>query len=230
MRAVRFVARPNRFLAWVRPTAGGTPRLAHVPNPGRMEELLIPGVTKGWTVAAAAGRRRTGEDLVCVVHDGTNVSIDSNVASRVIGQFLGAGVLRPPRRSVWSREVVWGGVRLDFGRFAAGGRRVVELLEVKSSNLKVGPSALFPDAPTTRGARHLRALTRARRRGILSKVVFAVQRDDVAEFRPNRYLDPEFARALDAASAAGVALEAVTLRVEPATVRLGRRIPVVLDR
>ena len=230
VRPVRFLSRPNRFLARVRPTVGGPSRLVHVPNPGRMEELLVPGATEGWTVAAAPGPRRTREDLVCVEHDGARVSIDSHVANRVIGASLDEGYLRGRGPGSWQSEVAWSGVRLDFGRIGADGRGVVELLEVKSSNLKVGAAALFPDAPTTRGVRHLEALTRAHRRGIRSTLVFAVQRDDVAEFRPNRYLDPKFGQALDAAFDTGVVLEAVTLRVEPASVGWGRRIPVVLDR
>jgi sugar fermentation stimulation protein A len=193
-----------------------------------MEELLVPGATWGWTVAAAPGPRRTREDLVGVVHDGTNVSIDSNVANRVIGRTLRGerGNARGP--NPWRREVSWGGVRLDFGRFEPEAGEPVELLEVKSSNLKVGTSALFPDAPTTRGVRHLQALSRAAERGLRSRVVFAVQRVDVTEFRPNRYLDPRFARTLDAAFAAGVVVEAVTLRVARGSVALGRGIPVVL--
>jgi sugar fermentation stimulation protein A len=193
-----------------------------------MEELLVPGATRGWTVAAAPGPRRTREDLVGVVHDSTNVSIDSNVANRVIGRALltRRGKGRGP--NPWRREVTWGGVRLDFGRFDASGVEPIELLEVKSSNLKVGTSALFPDAPTLRGVRHLQALTRAARRGLGARVIFAVQRDDVTQFRPNRYLDPRFARALDAAFTTGVVLEAVTLRVTRRSITLGRGIPVVL--
>jgi sugar fermentation stimulation protein A len=128
----------------------------------------------------------------------------------------------------WRPEVRYGAHRFDFGIASTNRGRWSALLELKSSNLRVGRTALFPDAPTVRGRRHLDALAEFARRGGRADIVFAVQRDDVDRFRPNDALDPEFARAMTRATAAGVRSHAFTIRVRPARASLGRRIPVVL--
>jgi sugar fermentation stimulation protein A len=223
---VRFLARPNRYLAIVRPFSGGRRFEAHVPNPGRMEELLVPGKTTGWAVEAAGNARRTRYDLVAVRHGRNLVSIDSRIANRLIGQALCAGAIPGLGRGGWKAEVRVGRHRFDFARFDPRTGRMTALLEVKSSNLRVGRAALFPDAPTERGRRHLLALADARRQGIDANALFAIQRSDVEEFRPNRSLDPAFARAFDIARRAGVRLLAYRLEVRPEGVSLGGPVPV----
>jgi sugar fermentation stimulation protein A len=223
---VRFLARPNRYLAIVRREPAGRPFEAHLPNPGRMEELLLPGATRGWVVRAEARGRRTDFDLVSVRHGRTIVSIDSRVANRLVGQALHSGAIPWARGSGWRSERRWGRHRFDFARQDPSDARITALLEVKSSNLRVGRTALFPDAPTERGRRHLDALAAAARRGIRADVLFAIQRDDVEQFRPNRLLDPSFARAFDRARRAHVGLHAFRLRVAPGHVVLGAAVPV----
>jgi sugar fermentation stimulation protein A len=219
-RPVRFLARPNRYLAIVRDDRGRPPFEAHVPNPGRMEELLVPGETQGWVVAADGPERRTHFDLVAVRHGRTLVSIDSRIANRLVARALAAEAIPSLGGTGWRAEVQVGRHRFDFARFDPKTGVISALLEVKSSNLKVGRWAMFPDAPTVRGREHLLALARARRRGIAAHVLFAIQRSDVDAFRPNRALDPEFARALDLARRAGVCVHAYRLRVRPEGVAL----------
>jgi sugar fermentation stimulation protein A len=228
LRHVRFLARPNRYLAVVRGLGGGRPFEAHVPNPGRMEELLVPGRTTGWAVGAPGPERRTRWDLVAVRHGRALVSIDARIANRLVGRALRDGAIPQLRGEGWKAEVAYGPHRLDFARADPRTGRLAALLEVKSSNLKVDDAALFPDAPTERGRRHLVALARARRAGLEATVLFAVQRADVGRFRPNRALDPAFARALDAARSAGVRVVAYRLRVGRSGVGLGPPLPVDL--
>ncbi len=224
-RTVRFLARPNRYLARVRSLAGGRPFLAHVPNPGRMEELLVPGTTVGYVVPAPGAARRTSFDLVSVRHGRSLVSIDARVGNRLAARALSAGLLPEVGRGTWRAEYPWEGGRIDFALPGPSRDRPAALLEVKCSNLRVGSTALFPDAPTERGRRHVEALTRAARRGIPSAVLFLVQRHDVRAFTANRALDPKFARALDRARARGVRLRAQTTRIGPGTVAWGSEIP-----
>ena len=226
---VRFLRRPNRFLAEVQPLSGDRPQLVHVPNPGRMEELLIPGQTRGYVRPVAREGRRTRGTLVTVEHDGTLVSIDTLAANTLVGAALRSGAVTGFGRVGWRAEVSWGPHRFDFARLGRRRPDVAELLEVKSSNLKVGDLALFPDAPTERGARHLEALADERRRGLRCSVVIVVQRGDARAFAPNRALDPEFARAFDRAVGAGVRVVAYSLRVAPDRLEWGRRLPVVVE-
>ena len=225
-RAVLFLERPNRYLARVRRPDGGPGFEAHVPNPGRMEELLVPGTTRGWVVPSSGPNRRTRWDLVAVRYERATVSIDSRLANRLVGTALALGRLPEFGTGPWTPEVTFGDGRFDFGRRAGG--RVTGLLEVKSSNFRVGRLALFPDAPTLRGVRHLRTLARAARRGIPSGLLFMVQHDRARAFAPNAALDPEFARALGLAHRAGVVLRARSMRVRPQGAEWGRPLPIDL--
>jgi sugar fermentation stimulation protein A len=224
--AVRFLYRPNRYLSRVERISDGARWWAHVPNPGRMEELLLPAITRGYAVAVPSAHRQTAFDLVAVRHGNALVSIDSRIANRVIGEALRSGRWPEAGTGGWRAEQRWGAHRFDFARFEGKALRPSTLLEVKSSNLRVGRTALFPDAPTERGRRHLEALTRAVRRGVRSIVLFALQRSDVDEFTPNRVLDPEFGRAFDRARRAGVEFRAFRLHVRPGSVQLAEEVPV----
>ena len=224
---VVFLRRPNRFLAEVRPLEGGVTRAVHVPNPGRMVELLVPGETRGFTVPARNPARATSATLVSVVHDGTLVSIDTLLANRIVGRALAAGQMGDLPRTGWRSEFTVGHHRFDFARLGRPSAGTVHLLEVKSSNLKEGRIARFPDAPTERGTRHMVALARACRAGVRADVIIAIQRSDVEAFAPNRALDPAFAAAFDRARRAGVGVSAYRLEVRPDGVRWGRPVPVL---
>lgn len=228
--AVRFLDRPNRYLARVEPLDGGAPFEAHVPNPGRMEELLVPGETHGYAAPAAAPGRRTGFDLVTVRHLRTLVSIDSRIGNRLVAQALAEGTIPGWSRDGWRNEFPWEDGRIDFAVAPSRrGRPVQALLEVKCSNLCVGGVALFPDAPTRRGRRHLDALRRAAGRHVRCAVVFVIQRSDVRGFAANSALDPQFARAFGRARHAGVETLAFTTRVHPDGVEWGSSVPVLPD-
>ncbi|MCI4317984.1 MAG: DNA/RNA nuclease SfsA [Thermoplasmata archaeon] len=226
-RSVVILGRPNRYLARVRRTTGGPAFYAHVPNPGRMEELLLFGETRGYIVPVPGDHRKTRFDLVSVRHDGTLVSVDSRVANRLVARALTAGLLPEFGGGSWKAEVGYESCRLDFG--VRRDQRVVALLEVKSSNLRVQRTAFFPDAPTARGTRHLLTLARAARAGVQAGVLFMVQHDRADEFIPNSALDPDFSRALGAAARSGVVLAAQTMKITPGGVRWGRSIPVKLN-
>jgi sugar fermentation stimulation protein A len=228
LRRVVFLARPNRYLALVRGTAGGRPFHAHVPNPGRMTELLVPRRTIGWVVAASGESRKTAYTLVMVRHRGTIVSVDTLSANRIVGAHLRATNGPPGPRGLrsWRREVALGHHRFDFGRYDPATGALTELLEVKSVNLRVGSMAVFPDAPTVRGTRHLTALARFARSGGRASALFLVQRDDVVAVGPNRAMDPAFAQAFDRARRAGVRFRARTVQLRPGRLSWGRAIPV----
>lgn len=117
--------------------------------------------------------------------------------------------------------------RMDF--FLPGDDRLPHaLVEVKSVTLCVGGTGLFPDAPTDRGVRHLRELTRAAREGYRAFAVFIAQREDVEIVRLNRETDPAFAGALKDAAKKGVVLLGYRCWVSPEEIRLDLR-PVRVD-
>ncbi|MCC7493305.1 MAG: DNA/RNA nuclease SfsA [Fimbriimonadaceae bacterium] len=204
----RLVDRPNRYLAHVE-LVDGRCVAAHVPNPGRMREFMTPG--RLVQVRAVSGpQRRTGFDLLACWYRGCWVCLDNRLGGRLAGVLLRAGAideLGPVTRV--AAEVTVGGSRLDYRLSGPAGPTWVE---VKSCTLVEDGRGRFPDAPTSRGARHLRELTALAAAGHRAAVLFMIQRPDARCIGPHRERDPEFAAAFDAARAAGVSLLARTAR------------------
>ena len=221
--AARFVWRLNRFAALV--SVDGAEALAHVANSGRLHELFQPGVS---VLLAPTGRdgRKTTYDLTLVRVDGVLVSADARLPSALVHEALLAGVL-PPFLGYTScrREVAFGESRLDLLLEGQTGRCYVE---VKSVTLVVEGAALFPDAPTARGRKHLGSLERAVSEGHRAAVVFVVQREDATRFQPHDAADPEFGEALRRAARNGVEVYAYGLRVSELSIPLHGSLPVRL--
>ncbi|MBE6576134.1 MAG: DNA/RNA nuclease SfsA [Ruminococcaceae bacterium] len=189
-----FLSRPNRFIARVR--MGDTQHTVHVKNTGRCRELLVPG--RQVVLARGGGeKRKTEYDLIAVDKPGLGwVNIDSQAPNTVAREWLGTlapDLLRP--------EYTFGDSRLDF-YMEKGGERY--LIEVKGCTLEIDGQGYFPDAPTVRGAKHLRELNRAFGQGYTCAVLFVIQMNGITAVHPNRTTDPAFAAAWAEAEAAGV--------------------------
>ncbi|NLT43412.1 MAG: DNA/RNA nuclease SfsA [Anaerolineae bacterium] len=222
--------RSNRFLARVRLGSGAVP--VHVPSSGRLRELLVPGAAVLVQPAPDQAKRRTGFTLIGVRHlrpqGAVWVCIHTGIANRLAGSMLRLGLLPGLERFPTVRpEATCGDSRLDFRLEDDRGR--TGWVEVKCVTLAVEEQARFPDAPTVRGARHLRQLARLARGGQEAAVLFVAQRDDVRAFAPNREQDPDFADALKDASEAGVAVHALAAAMSPAGIEVVRSLPVRLD-
>ena len=200
----------------------------HLPNSGRMGELLVPGAPGRARLWAAQPGRRTEGELLLVRYGGRWVSVDARMPNRLFEACLAARALPAWARAVgWQREVRWGHGRIDF-RVDMPAPEPPWLVEAKSCNLVEDGVALFPDAPTQRGARHLRDLAAAVAAGEhRAAVVWFVQRDDAQRLEPHRRADPEFARALAEAVAAGVEAHAYRCLVTEDEIRVLDAIPVV---
>ena len=198
-----FIDRPNRFIAHV--DINGTVETVHVKNTGRCRELLIPGA-EVWLSGSDDPARKTAYDLIAVRKpNGLLVNIDSQAPNAVAREWLDAqdfDMIRP--------EFRYGGSRLDF-MMQRGDERF--LMEVKGCTLERDGIGYFPDAPTERGARHLRELTGAV--GFRSVLMFVIQMDGITEVRGNRETDPAFCKALEDAEKAGVKVICLPCRVEP---------------
>ena len=181
-----FNRRPNRFTALV--SIDGREVRCFLPNPGRMGELLVPSV-KLVLREVESRRRKTRYDLIAVHNDGRLVSIDSRVPNLLLLEALKEGKLEEfPRYSMIKPEYVYGRSRFDF-LLSNNVERC--LMEVKSCTLVRNRVALFPDAPTARGRRHLLELAKAKREGYRACVLFIIQRTDVDAFSPNDETDPK---------------------------------------
>ena len=196
-----FVARPNRFIAVVK--IGCIETLCHVKNTGRLGELLIPGVEVIVQKPAPERKaRKTGYDLVAAVTNGEEIiNIDSQAPNRLFEEWVRAGK-SPIAAAEIRREYVYGDSRLDFLITDASGKR--HLIETKGVTLLDGGAALFPDAPTERGIKHLRELCLAVEAGFSAYAVFIIQMEGVDYFTPNAKMHKAFYDALCMARDAGV--------------------------
>ena len=221
--AGRFVRRDNRFRVTVE--VEGEPAAAHLPNSGRLTELLTPG-RACWLAGFDDPRRKTRFDLVLVEYAGVLVSVDAQLPNGLFAEALAAGRLEPFRGTArFEREVQLGESRLDFWLRGPAG---VCWVEVKSVTLVEGGVARFPDAPTARGVRHLAELTAAVERGEQAAVVFVIQRPDARCFTPHDRADAAFGAALREAKSAGVGVYAWACEVRPRSVIMGSQVSVEL--
>jgi sugar fermentation stimulation protein A len=223
-RAGRFVERVNRFVARV--IVGGREVLAHVPSSGRMAELLYPGA-QVYVLAKGGAPRKTPVDLILARQKGVLVSVDARLPNRLVCRSLEEGRFPFfPKAVEVEQEVNFGSSRMDF-RIKNGGETC--FLEVKSVTLVQDGRAIFPDAPTSRGTRHLAELALARQEGHRAIALFIVQRNDAHSFSPNWETDRDFAAGLVQAAAAGVEVYAYDCTVTLEGVSLGVELPVVLS-
>lgn len=219
-----FVERLNRFVALV--DVAGNQVKAHVPSSGRMRELLVAGARVLLKPSVTVGRR-TPYTILLVRYHGLMVSIDSLLPNRLLRVYLERYPLPGlPFYPEVRREVFYGGSRVDF--LLRGGGWPDCLVEVKSVTLVEGGKALFPDAPSLRGVRHLRELSAAREEGLQAAAVFIVQREDGLSFGPHDERDPDFGLALREAFRSGVRVLAFACGVSPGRVALIGSIPVTL--
>ena len=220
----RFVARDNRFRVTVE--VAGREVWAHLPNSGRLGELLVPG-RRVILVERPGPHRKTGYDLNLVEMADRWVSVDARLPNDLVEEALRAGQLAPlAGYPVIRREVAHGRSRLDF--LLEAEHKPPCLVEVKSITLVVDGLGCFPDAVTERGRRHLLELAEAVEAGYRAAVLFCVQRDDANGMRPHDESDPDFGRALREAARRGVEVLAYACRVEPGRVEIARRLPVRL--
>jgi sugar fermentation stimulation protein len=245
LQPVRLIQRRNRFVVDVRRDAGAARHVQtaalpdifplHLPNSGRMTELLQPG-TLGLAHVEQRRGRGTAGTLLLVQYQGRWVSVDARMPNRLFARCLELKALPPfLGYTEWKAEVSWGQGRVDF-LLSPSEEKLPEkrsrelppcLVETKSCNLVVDSLALFPDAPTARGARHLRELAEAVELGYRAAVVWFVQRDDARALSPHGKADPVFAEAFREARARGVEAYAYRCFVEPRGITVLDEIPVV---
>jgi sugar fermentation stimulation protein A len=166
-----------------------------------MYELLIPG-TEVFLRKVTEEKRKTCYDLIGVAYNGQLVSLDSRVPNKLVLEALrNRDIAELSEYTVIKPEFSYGHSRLDF--FLANKRESC-LLEVKSSTLVKDGVAMFPDAVTERGRRHVNELVKAKKEGYRACILFLVQRTDAHAFTPSDETDPKFGKALRNAVNEGV--------------------------
>ena len=219
----RFVERPNRFLGIV--DLKGVRTKCHIPNPGRMMELLTEGA-KVYIQEKTGQGRKTLYDLTLVEHQGVLVSVDSRTPNNLADEAITQGKI-PEFKGyrIKKREHTVEDSRLDF---LLEGDEGPLFLEVKSCTLIRDGVALFPDAPTKRGSRHLNTLLRCLKKG-RAAVLLVIQRPDASVFSPNAVTDPVFADTLRKVHNKGVEVITYDCKVSTHGIWINKKIEVKIS-
>ena len=224
----RFISRPDRFTAIV--LVGGSEEKVHVKNTGRCRELLLPDASV-YLAEADNPDRRTRYDLIAVekvLDDGSKILInmDSQAPNKAAGEWLRSGGLFGEGASVRS-EVRYRDSRFDF-YIEQGERRI--FLEVKGVTLEREGVAMFPDAPTERGLKHVRELAECINEGYEAYVLFVIQMKGMHLFRPNNATHPQFGEALAEAQRRGVNIAAYDCIVAPDSMTIDQPVDTELEQ
>ena len=220
----RFLRRVNRFTAFVE--LNGQEEMVHVKNTGRCRELLIEGA-KVFLEEADKEGRKTKYSLIAVYKGDTLVNMDSQAPNQMAAEALAEGKIKEIGEvDFLKREVKYENSRFDI--FYQKGEKK-GFIVVKGVTLEEDGIAKFPDAPTERGAKHLRELIKAKEEGYEAAVLFVIQMKGVKEFRPNEVRDQKFTMALREAAEAGVKILAYDCKVQVGEVSIDRKVPVHLS-
>ena len=252
-----FLSRPNRFLAHV--IVGGKEVVCHVKNTGRLRELLLPGtpVIVQFHPDAIESGRKTEYSLIGVakpIRDYaercgnfvpverlleagiatdpaaryTWVNIDSQAPNQAAYEWLTTGDGLPfcPRPQNVRREVRYGASRFDLAFEDCG---TPWLMEVKGVTLDVDGTAMFPDAPTERGIKHLEELADAAEHGFGAAVLFVIQMKGISAFAPNAERHAAFAETLARVKKRGVRVWAYDCVVTEDSMRVDAPVKVDLE-
>ena len=214
-----FISRPNRFIAHV--NIEGKVQVCHVKNTGRCRELLIEGATV-YLQKSSNPNRKTQYDLIAVQKGDLLINMDSAAPNKAAAEYLrkqfGSDAMIKP-------EKTYGDSRIDFYVETAAEKW---LIEVKGVTLEEQGRALFPDAPTERGVKHINELIKATAEGFKTCILFIIQMKGITSFSPNDATHPEFGAALRRAAKQGVQIKAIDCTVTPDAMIPDKEIPVKL--
>lgn len=221
-----FLRRPNRFIVEARLDTGEEV-VAHLPDPGRLKELLLPEASI-WLRHVDNPSRKTQWSIVCsqAPEGDVLVSLDTTLPNQLVTKALQQQEFLPLCQWAYVRqEFTYGGSRWDV-LLREGEKQL--LLEIKSVTLSEAGVAYFPDAVTARGTKHVKELTAIQQSGDYeTAILLLAQREDVTEIRPAYHIDPHFSAALQEAEKCGVRLLGHTSKVTLEGIELGK--PVKVD-
>jgi len=226
LQRAHLIKRYKRFLADVRLETGEVVQ-AHCPNSGSMKGLCAPGEVI-WINYVDNPKRKlkyswelveVGETLVGINTNRPNVLVKEALEAKKLSSFKSYEHIKA--------EAQYGpGTRLDFLLTGSNSGEKNAFVEVKNVTLKEGDKALFPDAVTTRGTKHLNTLMEALSKGYRSAIVFIVQREDVQSFSPAKDIDPVYFKTLKQAQEAGVEIYCYTCNMHLQSITIGAKLPI----
>ena len=217
------IKRENRFIAQVK--INGTTERVHVPNTGRLPQILLEGV-KVQLRKSNNPNRKTKYSLIAAVKEGRWVNIDSQLPNKLAFESIEKGIIKEFKDvDLLKREVSYGNSRFDL-YYEVGDRK--GFIEVKGVTFAKGKVGMFPDAPTTRGTKHIYEMIKAVEAGYEGALLFLIMREDCTSFSPYTKMDEDFSTALKTAASKGVDILAYRTKYEQTSPIVYERVPVYL--
>lgn len=219
------IRRYKRFLADVELAEGNTVTV-HCPNSGSMMGCSESG-SPVLLSRSDNPSRKYPFTLEMVRTGSTWIGVNTSLTNKLVREALETGVVSELGQidSIKQEVKTSASTRLDF-LLTQPGRHIY--LEVKNCSLVIDGAAMFPDAVTKRGTKHLLELSALRRQGYEAAVFFCVQRDDAHYFKPAGHIDPLYAETLWSTAAEGVKVLAYRADVSPEEILLVQKLPVQL--
>ena len=222
-----FIERPNRFITIIE--IGGEKHKSHLPDPGRLKELLIPGASLLVRPAPENKERSTAFTTIMVSLKGQWISLVSTLPNQFVKySFQKNRIPIFQKYKLVRPEVTIRNHRFDFLLSNKSGKNF--FLEVKSVTFVEDGIAKFPDAVTTRGMNHAKTLTDLVKEGEFAGILFVCQRPDATLFEPMWDRDPMFSNALFNAYKMGVKVWCITLNVSQTEISFNKEIPLNLKK
>ncbi len=218
------IKRYKRFLADVK-LGDGSIVTAHCTNSGSMKSCL-ENRAEVYLTPVNDPSRRTKFTWEMIKINNHWVGINTNNPNKIAFEAISEGFIPGlPEYSMVKREVKFDDSRFDI---YAENKKEKCFIEVKNVTLKEGKYALFPDARTVRGQKHLKTLIEVKNNGIRAVMLYIVQRMDVEIFAPAKEIDPDYALALKEAAHKGVEVIVMQAKVSPNRIELVKKLPVAL--
>ena len=218
-----FKKRPNRFIAQV--IIDGKEETVHVKNTGRCKELLIPNAEVILEDCSHNLNRKTKYSLVAVWKDNMLVNMDSQAPNKVVFEGISDGMIKDFKDyTQLEREVTFGNSRFDIYFETENSKGFIE---VKGVTLENNGIAMFPDAPTERGTKHVLEMVEAVKQGYRGVIFFLIQMRGPRVFKLNWEMDRVFSEAVKYATENGVEILAYDSIVNNSGICLGE--PVEID-
>ena len=221
-----FIDRPNRFLTIVKIKDKYVK--SHLPDPGRLKEILTPGRIVYLRKESFNSNRKTKYTTVLTDINGELISLVTTLPNQFIRECLELNYLSFfDGLSIKKQEIKYGKHRFDF--LLTDKKNMRFYLEVKSVTYVNDRIAKFPDAITERGTRHVNALSNLVNNGFRAGIIFVVQRSDADIFEPMWSRDPKFCNALYNAEKCGVNIWCIKSRLSKADMTFISEIPINLE-
>jgi len=214
------IKRYKRYLADIK-LDDGTKVTAHCTNSGSMKSCLEDGA-EVYLTPINNPKRKTKFTWEMIKINGDWVGINTGNPNKLAFEAISAGTIPGLEGyTTVKREVKFGDSRFDI---YAENEDEQCFIEVKNVTMKEGKYALFPDAVTTRGQKHLKTLMEVKNNGMRAVMLYIIQRFDVEIFAPATEIDPDYSKLLKVAANAGVEIIPMQAKITPGKIELVKKL------